>query len=136
MFRYLGVNMVTPTELPMTGRTNACMIEVDGRTYCIDPLEDAMKIISKRWMLLVIGVLGNLNNVRFGEAMKMIPGISARALSSCLTDLQARDLATRHVDAAAAPPAVSYALTEAGKELRLALIPIVRWAEVQAAGDL
>ena len=106
----------------------ACMIVEDGQTYCIDPLESTLQVIGKRWALLVIGVLGNHGAIRFSDAKRTIPGISARALSAALTDLQGHGLATRHVDPAASPPAVSYALTDKGRGLRRALIPLIRWA--------
>lgn len=104
------------------------MIVEDGHTYCIDPLEEALQIISKRWALLVIGVLGNHKVVRFSEAKRTIPGISARALSSVLSELQDHGLATRHVNSEMSPPAVSYALTRRGRALRQALIPMLQWA--------
>lgn len=119
--------MVTPTE-PLQGRQAACMILEDGRWYCIDPLEDALQLISKRWALLVIGILGNHDSVRFSEAKRTIPGISARAVSSVLQELQAAGLATRTVDSDHQPPAVSYSLTRSGHRLRQALIPLIKWA--------
>lgn len=107
------------------------MIVEGGETYCIDPLEDAMQVIGKRWTLLVIGILGNRPDLRFGEAKATIPGLSARALSSALQELQKHGLAERRVDGERAPPAVHYNLTERGFALRTALIPLIKWASAE-----
>lgn len=104
------------------------MINEGGKTYCIDPLEEALAIISKRWALLVVGVLGNQDGARFSEMKRTIPGISARALSSVLSELQHAGLATRTVDADQSPPAVAYDLSDKGRSLRQALIPLIEWA--------
>lgn len=108
------------------------MIVEDGRTYCIDPLEDALHVIAKRWALLVIGVVGNHDRVRFNEAKQTIPGISARALTSVLRELQDLGLVAREVEAGHAPPAVFYGLTRQGRALRKALIPLMEWADSTA----
>ena len=135
MFRYLQgyvVKSSEPGQLPQvaaTGRQAACNIIVGDRVYCIDPLEDTLHLLSKRWALLVIGILGNRDGVRFNEAKRTIPGLSARALSDVLTALQEHGLVAREVDAAASPPAVAYTLTTHGHELRRALIPLLEWAE-------
>ncbi len=104
------------------------MIDEGGKTYCIDPLETVLTTLSKRWALLVIGVLGNHPGMRFGEARRTIPGISARALSNVLDALQEERLVRRNVDTDASPPAVSYDLTPSGWALRGALIPLIEWA--------
>ncbi len=116
-------------RLPDSGRQAACNIIVGDRVYCIDPLEDALQVISKRWALLVIGILGNRDEVRFNEAKRTIPGLSARALSDVLTALQEAGLVDRSVDPDTSPPAVTYALTPRGQELRTALLPLLEWAE-------
>lgn len=133
--RYHWLHMVTPTEPIPMARDDACNIVVDGRAYCIDPLEGALQLIGKRWVLLVIGILGNYPEVRFTVAKKAIPGISARALSSALSELQARDLVLRTVDSNASPPAVSYSLTPAGMALRAALVPLIEWSEEYPPAD-
>lgn len=127
--------MVTPTEPIPMAREDACNIVVDGRTYCIDPLEGALQLISKRWVLLVIGILGNFPEVRFSAAKKAIPGISPRALSGALSELQEKSLAVRTVDPDQSPPAVSYRLTDAGTSLRAALVPLIEWAENHPPAD-
>lgn len=127
--------MVTPTEPIPMARDDACNIVVDGRTYCIDPLEGALQLISKRWVLLVIGILGNYPAVRFSVVKKAIPGISPRALSAALSELQEHGLALRSVDPEASPPAVSYSLTDAGTSLRAALVPLIEWAEANPPND-
>lgn len=108
------------------------MITADGVTYCIDPLEVTVGLLSKRWVLLVVAVLGEKGGLRFGEARQRIPGITPRALSAALRALLDEKLVVRTVDADKAPPAVQYALSPRGTTLRRALIPLLAWTTEQA----
>lgn len=126
--RFASEYVVTKSEPRHEDRERACMIAEDGQAYCIDPLEEPLQVIARRWALLVIGVLGNGGGARFGAAKVAIPGISARALASVLRDLQEHGLVSRHVDPTASPPAVHYDLTTKGADLRKALIPLLLWA--------
>jgi DNA-binding HxlR family transcriptional regulator len=121
--------------VPVSVPVQACMIVEDGRTYCIDPLEEVLQVLSRRWGLLTIAVLGNRGSLQFNEAKRTIPGITARALADRLRDLQEHGLATRHVDATASPPTVSYRLTKRGRELRRALLPLIQWAGDEVTHD-
>jgi len=105
------------------------MVYEDGKTYCIDPLQKTLQVISKRWAMLVVGVLGNEPEARFNQIKNTIPGITARALSDVLQELQRQDLVLRNVDTNGSPPHVHYRLTKKGKSMRRALIPLIQWAE-------
>lgn len=119
--------MVRKSE-PPPGRDEACFIRENGEEYCIDPLDDVIGALAKRWTLLIVAVLGNKDHCRFNEMKRFIPGLTARALSERIEDLQRLRLVARDVETATTPPSVSYRLTPEGRALRKALIPMVRWA--------
>jgi DNA-binding HxlR family transcriptional regulator len=60
--------------------------------------------------------------------MKRLDGISPRTLSDVLKDLQQANLISRE-SFAEIPPRVEYSLTEDGKKLCDAVLPLIRWAE-------
>lgn len=115
---------------PAPRREDACFIREGGKAYCVDPLDAVLSALSRRWSLLVIGVLGNERRMRFNELKRAVPGISARALSDRLQDLAALRLVDRVVKAST-PPEVEYGLTERGRALRRALVPVLDWASTE-----
>jgi DNA-binding HxlR family transcriptional regulator len=94
---------------------------------CFCPLEDFMKIISKKWALLIINAIGIYGRLRFNRIMEELHSISPRTLSDRLKELQAEGLIEREFFAEI-PPRVEYSLTENGAELRESIIPLLRWA--------
>ncbi len=119
--------MVRKSELPVR-REDACVVRENGKEYCLDPLDGVLSTLSRRWTLLIVGVLGNKNGCRFNDLKRFVPGITARAVAERVEDLQRLGLVERVVDASRRPPAVSYHLTGRGRTLRRALIPMVQWA--------
>ena len=94
---------------------------------CFCPLEDFMKIISKKWALLIINAIGIYGRLRFNRIMEELHSISPRTLSDRLKELEAEGLIKREFFAEI-PPRVEYSLTENGAELRESIIPLLRWA--------
>lgn len=92
------------------------------------PLEGIINIIAKKWAVLVISVLGYHETIRFNDIMVQLEGISPKTLSDLLKDLQKENLIQRE-SYAETPPRVEYSLTEDGKQLCEAVIPLIRWAE-------
>ncbi|WP_148681241.1 winged helix-turn-helix transcriptional regulator [Candidatus Nitrososphaera gargensis] len=94
---------------------------------CLCPLEGVIDIISKKWALLIINEIGNHRRIRYNDLMKEIEGISPKTLADTLKELAKYNLVKREAFNEI-PPRVDYTLTEDGKELREAIIPILRWA--------
>lgn len=86
----------------------------------------AMEIIGKKWMGSILRVLMHGTH-RYNEILLAIPGISDRLLTERLRDLEAEGLVVRHI-ASTSPVRVEYELTEAGRELNLAVRVISIWA--------
>ena len=97
--------------------------------YC--PLEWVMNIISRRWTMLIIAVIGNHGSLRFNEILRLLPGISPKVLSDRLKELENAGLIERKVYPET-PPRVEYKLTKDGVELRRRLTPLLEWAVAKA----
>lgn len=87
-------------------------------------LTECMKVFAGAWAANVIWHLRG-GSRRFNELRVDIPPISAKVLSTRLTELQERGVITRHVRDTS-PPSVEYELTDLGAELVPALEAIVK----------
>ena len=94
---------------------------------CFCPIKGIIDIIGKKWALLVINALRNQGTLRFNDLMKQLNGISPKTLSDTLKELQAEKLINRK-SFAEIPPRVEYSLSQDGKELGEAIIPLIKWA--------
>ncbi|MFW9830050.1 MAG: winged helix-turn-helix transcriptional regulator [Candidatus Thorarchaeota archaeon] len=90
------------------------------------PLCEIMNVISKKWALLIINAIGNTNSIRFGELKRILKGINSKVLSDRLKDIEAVGIIHRR-SFDEIPPHVEYFLTESGKSLRKAMIPLMEW---------
>jgi DNA-binding HxlR family transcriptional regulator len=80
----------------------------------------------KTWTLPVLHGIGLSEPVRFNELKRRIPNISSSSLSERLSDLVDAGIIIREVFPGT-PPAVNYAFTEKGKELRMILSDLDNW---------
>ncbi|HLI46253.1 MAG TPA: helix-turn-helix domain-containing protein [Geobacterales bacterium] len=100
---------------------------MENDIICLCPIEGVIDIIAKKWALLVINELGNHGKLRFNELMRELKPITPRALADVLRDLLQVGLISR-TKYNEIPPRVEYFLTEDGKKLRNAILPLLRWA--------
>lgn len=103
-------------------------MEDHSNHICLCPLEGIINTIAKKWAILVISTLGHHERIRFNDIMAHLKGISPKTLADLLKELQKENLISRE-SFAETPPRVEYSLTEDGKQLCEAIIPLVRWAE-------
>ena len=94
---------------------------------CMCPFEGMLDIISKKWALLIIGVLGNRGKARYAKIEEDLKGIRPKALTSVLRDLEKIGIVKRKAYPEV-PPRVEYSLTKDGYEVRKAVIPLLKWA--------
>lgn len=94
---------------------------------CLCPLEGIIDLISKKWTLLIINEIGNHGRIRYNDLMKELQAISPKTLADILKELQKEGLVERKAYNEI-PPRVEYSLTEQGKSLRKAIIPLLEWA--------
>lgn len=103
------------------------MIERKNGPLCICPLDGVIDTIGKKWGLLVINEIGNHGRIRFNDLMAELKGISPSTLASILKELDGHKLV--HKEAFnEIPPRVEYSLSSRGRELRNAIIPLLKWA--------
>jgi DNA-binding HxlR family transcriptional regulator len=95
---------------------------------CLCPLEGIINIIAKKWAILIISIIGHHEKIRFNDIQLRLDGISPKTLSDVLKDLQKENLIHRE-SFSEIPPRVEYSLTEDGKQLCEAVLPLIRWAE-------
>lgn len=103
-------------------------MEKDSGHICLCPLEGIINTIAKKWAVLVISIIGHHGKIRFNDIMAHLEAISPKTLSDLLKDLQKENLIQRE-SFAETPPRVEYSLTEDGKDLCEAIVPLIRWAE-------
>jgi len=97
---------------------------------CMCALDGTMDLLGKKWVLFAINSIGNHGTVRFTELYDELRGVSPSTLSWVLRELQAAGLIERK-SFAEIPPRVEYSLTKNGRELRLAIQPLLLWASRQ-----
>jgi DNA-binding HxlR family transcriptional regulator len=103
-------------------------MEKDSNPICLCPLEGIINIIAKKWAILIISIIGHHEKIRFSDIMQRLDGISPKTLADVLKDLRKENLIHRE-SFAEIPPRVEYSLTEDGKQLCEAVLPLIQWAE-------
>ena len=105
------------------------MEEESHQTFlkCICPLEGIIEVISQKWALQVVCIVGNHQRLRFSELQKNLSGISPKTLTKRLKELERARLVKREAFTEI-PPRVEYSLTEDGISLEKAIIPLMEWA--------
>ncbi len=98
-----------------------------SNAICLCPLDGVIDTIGKKWGLLIINEIGNHGKLRYNELMSELKGISPSTLASMLKDLEKEDLIQKEVFREI-PPRVEYSLTTRVRELRVAIIPLIKWA--------
>ncbi|KEQ55948.1 HxlR family transcriptional regulator protein [Marine Group I thaumarchaeote SCGC AAA799-E16] len=98
-----------------------------SNVVCLCPLDGVIDTIGKKWGLLIINEIGNHGKLRYKELMAELKGISPSTLASMLKDFEKEELVAKQVFNEI-PPRAEYSLTKRGKELRIAIIPLLKWA--------
>ena len=89
------------------------------------PAEITMGLIGDKWKVLIIRYLLT-GTKRFGELKKSLNGITQKALTNNLREMESSGLVNRKVYAEV-PPRVEYSLTETGWSLKPILDSMVVW---------
>jgi DNA-binding HxlR family transcriptional regulator len=89
------------------------------------PIAHILSRVGDKWTILLLNVLGD-NTMRFKDLHRAVPGISQRMLTVTLRNLE-RDGLVRRTIYPTIPPKVEYALSDRGRSLRCALVPIADW---------
>lgn len=103
-------------------------IEKNSNGICLCPLEGIINTISKKWAILIISALGHHGRLRFNDLMNILEGISPKSLTDLLKELLKEGLIEREAFSEI-PPRVEYFLTDNGKQLCEAVVPLIQWVE-------
>ncbi|MBX8636706.1 MAG: helix-turn-helix transcriptional regulator [Thermoplasmata archaeon] len=106
----------------------ACMIRHGEKTICIFPSEAILRVLGKKYTLLIIGLLGNEKGMGFNKILESIGRPRANLLSMRFKELEVLNLIQRKV-IDRRPLVVEYSLTDRGCELRDNLIQLFDWIE-------
>ena len=98
-----------------------------SNAICLCPLDGVIETIGKKWSLLVVNEIGNHASLRYNDILNELKGISSSTLTTMLKDLEKEDILSRQAFNEI-PPRVEYSLTSRGRELREAIIPLLKWA--------
>lgn len=112
----------------------AIELEIEGKreihtigecTKSIQPVRDALEVLSGKWKLpIIISLI--FGNKRFSQIAKEIPGITDKMLSKELRDLEANCLVKRSVYDSI-PVVVEYTLTDYGHTLKPVIEVLRNW---------
>lgn len=110
-------------------QSNAANLDDESIT-CYFPLGGVMDLLSRKYAMQLICVVGALGPVRYGEIEDAFGDVSSSTLSTRLDDLVETGYLSRE-RYAEIPPRVEYDLTDAGEELCNRLEPLLAWADQQ-----
>jgi DNA-binding HxlR family transcriptional regulator len=102
-------------------------IELPDSARCYCPLGGVMDLLSRKYAMQVVCVVGALEPVRYGEIEAAFGEVSSSTLSTRLDDLTEAGLLDRE-QYDEIPPRVEYRLTTEGRELQELLDPLLEWA--------
>ncbi len=91
------------------------------------PVQGVIDIVSKKWALLIVGVIGNYGRIRYNGIMQQLKGISPKTLADTLKELERSKIVNREAFKEI-PPRVEYSLTQDGVQLRKTIIPLIEWS--------
>ena len=98
------------------------------KSECLCPARGVIDIVSKKWTICIVSHLDIDIPFRYNDLKKKIGSISPKSLSDTLKLLENEGLIKRNVYPET-PPRVEYLLTEEGRDLKKAILPLVRWIQ-------
>lgn len=96
------------------------------------PIQGVIDVVSKKWALLIVGVLGNASTMRYNEILRELRGISPKTLADTLKQLRDSGIVEKE-SFNEIPPRTEYSLSEGGQKLREAIIPVIQWAVARSS---
>jgi DNA-binding HxlR family transcriptional regulator len=95
-------------------------------------LDAALDVVGGKWKSLILWALADAQTLRFGELRREVVGITEKMLIQQLRQMEADGLIHREVYREV-PPRVEYSVTEFGRSLNQALVPLGDWGEQHMA---
>lgn len=101
---------------------------------CLCPLGDVMDLLSRRYAMQLVCVVGAIGPARYGEIEETFDGVSSSTLSTRLDEFVEAGFLSRE-QYGEIPPRVEYELTPTGEQLGRHLEPLLRWVEALEAAE-
>jgi DNA-binding HxlR family transcriptional regulator len=95
---------------------------------CICPLDGVMELLSRRYAMQLICVVGAVGPARYGEIEETFDGVSSSTLSTRLDELVEAGILARE-QYAEIPPRVEYELTRDGRGLARRTRSLLSWVD-------
>jgi len=92
------------------------------------PVRNVLNRFGDKWSVLVLMILGEVDNMRFNKLHKTTGDISQKMLTVTLRTLEADGLVNRTIFPEI-PPRVEYEITERGRSLLVHVNKLVDWAD-------
>jgi DNA-binding HxlR family transcriptional regulator len=94
------------------------------------PAREILASVANKWTVLVLSVLTE-DTTRFNELRRRVQGVTQKALTQTLRDLERLGLVSRRIYAEV-PPRVEYSLTPLGHSLVKVIDDVKAWTETHA----
>ena len=108
-----------------------CCVSEEDVDICTCASEGILDVVSKKWSLLIVGLLGRNSRLRYNQLREKLAGISPKSLADRLKELEEAGIIRRQVYAEV-PARVEYSLTKDGEELRQRILPFLQWSSSRA----
>lgn len=118
-------------EKPQSTEVPAVSVE-DVQCYC--QLDGVMDVISRKYAIQVICLIGVLQPVRYAEIANTLEDVSSSTLTTRLNELTQAGLLHRE-RYAEIPPRVEYSITDQGVDLCELLDPLLKWTNEHDTGE-
>lgn len=96
-------------------------------TYQADPIRETLKVLGRKWTLLIIRDIAFLKLERFGQILKNNQGLTPRVLSRRLEQMTNAGLVRKVKSDKSGVVASRYFLTEKGEDAVYILLAILRY---------
>ena len=103
--------------------------------FRICPIHITIDILGKKWTLLILRDIAILNNNRFNQIRRSLPGLTPRVLTLRLKELEEAGL-IRAIVIRESPRVVEWTLTEKGKDIIPILMSILAFGAKWYADEI
>jgi DNA-binding HxlR family transcriptional regulator len=105
----------------------SCCVSEDDVDICTCASEGILDVVSKKWSLLIVGLLDRNKSLRYNQLREKLVGVSPKSLADRLKELEKAGIIRREVYPEV-PARVEYSLTKDGEELRQRILPFLQWS--------
>ena len=106
------------------------MIETHYDCPCLEtcPLNRSMELIGGKWKIMLLCVMDQEGQIRYGELKRKVFGITNTMLANSLKEMEETGLVERH-QFNEMPVRVEYSLTDKARSIVPILLELKKWGE-------